>query len=117
MLAAVENVSDDVETVHSQTLGKFAEGRDEIIRTLRIQDRIQDLRVIERAVVVLVLLRVHELVDDEGELLRHGPADLVARILGGDEPGQLDQPLQKLLVDPPAECSPCFFMRSSSFSG
>ncbi len=49
-------------------------------------------------VIVLVLLGMQQLVDDEGELLRHGLTDLGTGIFGGEIPGQVDEPLQELLV-------------------
>ena len=98
VLAPVENIAQNVQAVHKQPLCQSTERHDEIIRALRVHDGLQDLGVITRAIVVLILLGVQQLVDDEGEFLRHGLADFGAGILGRRVAGQFDQPVQHLPV-------------------
>ena len=76
VLSPVKYISENVQTVHSQPLCQSTERHNEIVRALRVHNGIQDLGVIESAVVILIFLRVQQLVNDEGEFLRHSPAHL-----------------------------------------
>ena len=76
MLAAVKYIPENVQTVHGKPLCQSTERHNEIVSALCVHNGVQDLGVIERPVVVLVLLGVQQFVNDKGEFLRHSPAHL-----------------------------------------
>ena len=105
VLAAVKDIPENVELVDRKPLGQSTERDNELVRAVGIDDRFEDLLVIQRLIVVLVLLRVHQLIDDESEFIRHRFTDFGPCIFGREEPCQKDQPVQDLQIPGPRDRS------------
>ena len=82
--AAVEDVADQMDVVDREHLDELGERADEVLGGVGLQDGIDDALVIAHAVVVLVWVRVQQLIDDVGEIVRDGLADLRARVAAGE---------------------------------
>ena len=85
LAAPVVDIADDVQMVDSQALDETGQGLDELVPVFQSQDGVIYFFMITKLVVVLVLLLVNELVEDVGEVLRHGLPDLGARVLGREK--------------------------------
>ena len=80
---AIEDVTHQVDVVDGEYFDKFREGEDEVFSGVGFQDRVDDALVVAHAVVVLVRVRVQQLVDDVGEVMRDGLAHLGASVAAG----------------------------------
>ena len=82
--AAVEDVAHQVDVVHGQALDELGQRADEVLGGIGFQDRVDDALVVAHAVVVLVGVRVQQLVDDIGVVVRDGAAHLGAGVAAGE---------------------------------
>ena len=95
--AAVKQVAHNVQTVHSQPLDDLAEADNIGVGAVIADDALNDLTVILVLVVVLKV-GVKQLVEDVAAVLRQTVAHMVAGMLAGHEPAQVDEPQQRLTV-------------------
>ena len=79
--APVVDVADDMKVVDGQALDERGQGFDELVPVFQGQDGVIYFFMITKLVVVLVLLLVNQLVEDVGEIPRHGLADFRAGVL------------------------------------
>ena len=92
--AAVKQVAHNVQTVHSQPLDDLAEADNIGVGAVIADDALNDLAVILVLVVVLKV-GVKQLVEDVAAVLRQTAAHMVAGMLAGHEPAQVDEPQQR----------------------
>ena len=78
---SVENISDDMQVINGKVLDQMAECDDKIIRHLDINNRIDNLTVID-LLIVIVVIHVEKFIDDVGKFLRHLLSHLGTGIFG-----------------------------------
>ena len=91
--AAIEQVAHDVQPVDGQLLDDLAEADDIGIGAVVADDALDDLAVILVFVVILEVC-VEQLVKDIAAVLGQAAAHVVAGVLAGHEPAQIDKPQQ-----------------------
>ena len=96
-ITAVEDISDDVQPVDRKAFEQLRE-RDQKVLRADFDDRVEDDLVIVHLIVVLVLLRVQQLVENIGIVLGHRLAHLGARVFGGQRARQLDHDVERARV-------------------
>ncbi len=79
--APVEDIADDMEIIDGQVLDQVAQGDDELVPHLDIQDRVQDLAVID-LFIFIIIIHMEELIDRIGKFLGHLLSYLRAGIFG-----------------------------------
>ena len=79
---SVIDVPYNVQIVNGQVLNQVAQGNDELVRRIILNDGMYDF-VIVQFLVIVVVVHVKQLVNDVGKFLRHLFADLGAGVLGG----------------------------------
>ena len=92
--AAVKQVAHNVQAVHSQPLDDLTEADNIGVGAVIADDALNDLAVILVLVVVLKV-GVKQLVEDVTAVLRQTAAHMVAGMLAGHEPAQVDEPQQR----------------------
>ena len=95
MSAAVVDIADDVQVVDGQPFDEIGQSVNELARTSRFQDGVENLHVIDQLVLVFIGLGVQEFIDNEAEDFRHGFTDFRPRIFRRQELGQVDHPFQR----------------------
>ena len=68
--STVEDITDDMQTVHGQVLDQIAECHDELVTHLDVDDGVDDFIIIN-FLVVIVVVHMKELVDDICECRGH----------------------------------------------
>ena len=96
-ITAVEDISDDVQPVDRKAFEQLRE-RDQKVLRADFDDRVEDDLVIVHLIVVLVLLRVQQLVENIGVVLGHRLAHLGTRVFGGQCASQLDHHVERARV-------------------
>ena len=95
--APVEDIPDDVQLIHDHPLGQVAEGGDKGLRPVDLNDGVHDALKVFLAVGV-VLVGVHQLVDDVLEVGGQRLAHLGTGVLGGGGPADGDQLVEDVPV-------------------
>ena len=91
--AAVEQVAHDVQAVNGQPLDDLAEANNIGVGAVVADDALDDFAVILVLVVVLKV-GVKQFVEDVAAILGQAAAHMVAGVLAGHEPAQIDEPQQ-----------------------
>ena len=92
--AAVEDVAHQVQVVDGKALDERGERADKGLGRVGLENRVDDALVVAHAVVVLVGVRVQELVDDIGVVVRDGLAHLGARVAARESARHGDEPVE-----------------------
>ena len=95
VVAAVEDVADEVEVVDREALDQGGEAHDEVVAGAGVHDRVNDAAVVALALVALAGGGVEQLVDDVGVLGWHGLAHLGARVGVGEVARQAHEAHQR----------------------
>ena len=95
--AAVEDITHDVQAVHSQPLDELRQSGDKVIRTANVNDGIQNTPVVKFLIVVLKV-GVQQLVQDICKIPGQALAHKTAGVFGGHHAAHVDQPVQRLSV-------------------
>ena len=105
MRAAVKDIAHNVQAVDGKVLDEDRERDEQAVHAAGGGQGFNDRVMIAPAVAFLlsllsglIVLVVHEFVEEERPVVRHGAADFVARILGGQHSGQVHHVLDLLLV-------------------
>ena len=92
--AAVEDVAHQVQVVDGKALDERGERADKGLGRVGLENRVDDALVVAHAIVVLVGVRMQELVDDIGVVVRDGLAHLGARVAARESACHGDEPIE-----------------------
>ena len=95
--AAVEQITHDMQLVHSQMLDQFAQPDDKAIRAAIFYDAAHDLAIIQVFVVILEM-GVQQLVQNIAAAGRQALAHMVTGMLGGNQTADVDKPQQRIRI-------------------
>ena len=78
--ATVKDVSHKMQVIDCQTFDECRERADKVVGRVGLENRVDDALVIANAVVVFIRVRMQQLIDDIGVIVRDGLTDFGARV-------------------------------------